>query len=83
MTLEQIIELTVNTEARVLNNTEEGQAITEKLIEIVKANKPDVSMTEWREIQRDFLTWLFFNFMNENQEARGMLAAAYYKAARA
>lgn len=83
MTLEQVIEKTVNAEVKVLNNTEAGQEITEKLIEIVKASNPNITMEEWREVQRDFLSWIFFQFMKDNKEARDVLAAAFYQEARA
>lgn len=46
-------------------NSEAGQKITEKLIEEVKKQNPNITMQEWKEIQSRFLAYMTIKMTKE------------------
>lgn len=51
--------------ARKAMNSEAGQKITEKLIEEVKKQNPNITMKEWKEIQSRFLAYMTITMTKE------------------
>ena len=51
--------------ARTALNSEAGQALTEKLIEQVKQQNPEITMKDWKEIQARFLAYMTIKMAQE------------------
>lgn len=59
-------------------NSEAGQKMTNKLLEMKLAENPDMTAEEWKQTKSEFMTFLFLNFVKETPEAMSELAEHVY-----
>lgn len=59
-------------------NTEIGQELTQKLLEMKLAENPYMTEEEWKNTKSEFMTYLFCEFVKENPKAMNELGEHVY-----
>lgn len=59
-------------------NTEIGQEMTKKLLEMKLAENPNMTPEEWKQTKSEFMTFIFCQFVKENPQAMNELASHVY-----
>lgn len=75
----EFVDKVTEAERRALNS-EAGQEMTKKLLEMKLAENPDMTPDEWKQTKSEFMTFIFAMLMMENKELMSELGEHTYNA---
>lgn len=81
-TLNEVLSIMGKAEQNALNS-EAGQEITTKLLEMKLASNPNMTVEEWESTKKEFMIYLFNEVVKNNAELMNILAKATYNELRA
>lgn len=64
----EFVEIMTEAERKALN-TEAGQELTEKLLQMKLKQNPNMTAEEWQQTKSEFMTFIFYMFVRETPEA--------------
>ncbi len=64
----EFVEIMTEAERKALN-TEAGQELTEKLLQMKLKQNPNMTAEEWQQTKSEFMTFIFYTFVRETPEA--------------
>lgn len=59
-------------------NSEAGQKLTEKLLEMKLAENPNMTAEEWKQTKSEFMTFIFYQFVKQTPEAMKEMSGHVY-----
>lgn len=63
---------------RTLNNSEPGQELTKRLLEMKLAENPNITTEEWANIKSKFMTFLFLKMVQDTPDLMHEMAGHVY-----
>lgn len=74
---DEFVNVVTEAERKALNS-EVGQKMTEKLLQMKLAENPNMTEDEWKQTKSEFMTFIFAVMMNENKELMSELGTHVY-----